>query len=74
MENKICEFCNKEIQEKYNFCPYCGEAQTELAKMIERKNRTNAQLELVLKLIDNTTDEKTLAILQEFVNEAKKNN
>ena len=73
MENKVCEFCNKEVEENFNFCPYCGEALTDIAKQINAKVKTNAKLELVFKLLENTNDEKTIELLQNFVEQAKKN-
>ena len=72
MENKVCEFCHKEIEENYNFCPYCGEALSDLAVQIKEKQLINAQLKLVFNLLDKVTDEKTITLLQEFVEEAKK--
>ncbi len=73
MENMICEFCHKEVEENFNFCPYCGEPVSELAKQIKAKQNINAQLKLVFSLLEKVNDEKTITLLQEFVDEAKKN-
>ncbi len=72
MENLTCEFCHKEVTENFNFCPYCGEPLTDIAKQIKSKQNSNAQLKLIYTLLDRVSDEKTIKTLQEIVEEIKK--
>ena len=71
MDSNICQFCQKEIEEDFNFCPYCGEPLSNLAKTIRAKQERNAQLQLALSLIDSVRDEDTLSLIQEFVKDVK---
>ena len=72
MEEKKCPVCEKEINKEYNFCPYCGEPMTEVAKEIQERQTTIAQLKLLGALIEKVQDKKTLELLEKLVNQYKK--
>ena len=71
MEEKKCPVCEKEINKEYNFCPYCGEPMTEVAKEIQKRQTTIAQLKLLGALIEKVQDKKTLELLEKLVNQYK---
>ena len=64
-QNK-CPTCAKVLEAEFNFCPYCGEPLTELAKETVREQTKIAQLKLVSLLVDKVKDKDTLAILDKL--------
>lgn len=70
--NNICEKCSKKFNESDNFCAKCGEPLNDLAKEFTKRQFYNAQLKLVLKLIDEIKDEKTLLLLKSYVEKLSK--
>lgn len=70
-ENKngidVCSVCKKQVSENYNFCPYCGKPLTDLAKELIKTQIDNNRLEVLIKLIDNVDDEKTLKLIKSMV-------
>lgn len=73
MEEKKCPVCEKQIIKEYNFCPYCGEAMTDLAKEFSKKQTAIAHLKLLSALIEKVQDKNTLDLLEKLVNQYKKN-
>ena len=63
---KFCEVCNNELNENFDFCPFCGEAISEKAKELENQKIINAELVLIANLIKTTTDKKTLELLNKI--------
>lgn len=68
VENKngkeLCSVCKKELKDDFNFCPYCGKPQTDLAKDFILTQKDNYQLEVLIKLIDKVEDESTLQVIK----------
>lgn len=69
MENNICKICEKEIDNNYNFCPYCGAAVTEIAKRLNKEKCDIIRLKLINDLTDKIEDKGALSVLNK---EAKK--
>ncbi len=61
-----CPFCNQNIENEYNFCPYCGEALNDMAKKVEQDKDKKAQLKLITALANNVKDEQTLKLLSKI--------
>lgn len=73
MENKSkCPFCEKEIESGFDFCPYCGEPLTEMAKELRDKSDSIVELEFASSLIGEVKDENTLKLLKKFVEKFSK--
>ena len=64
-QNK-CPTCAKVLEKDFNFCPYCGEAITELAKETVREQTKISQLKLINLLIDKVKDKETLKLLEKL--------
>lgn len=56
MEKINCKKCNQEISEEFNYCPYCGEPLSELAKQKEAIRLQNAGLLKLQELSNSTHD------------------
>ncbi len=63
-----CPYCNLEIEDDFNFCPYCSEPLTEKGKQVEHNKEKKAQLKLVVALTKAVNDEATLKILDQLTN------
>ncbi len=63
---KFCEVCKSELNENFDFCPFCGEAISKKAKELENQKLINAELVLIANLIKTTTDKKTLELLNKI--------
>ena len=72
MEERKCSVCENEVKKEYNFCPYCGEPMNELAKEIQKRQATIAQLKLLGALIEKVQDKNTLELLQKLASQYKK--
>jgi len=70
---KNCENCEKLVEENFDFCPYCSAPLTEQAKKLEETKAINAQLIMLATLIKETSDPKTLLILDKYVKLLSKN-
>ena len=73
MENKICEICKSEIDESANFCPMCGEALSENAKVYKRQLEIKSKLEILSELSKLVKDTKSLELIKAFIIELKSN-
>ncbi|MGN1222707.1 MAG: zinc-ribbon domain-containing protein [Christensenellales bacterium] len=62
-----CSNCNQELENNFEFCPYCGEAISEIAKDLETERETNTKLALIVELVKEIKDEKSLKTLEKFV-------
>ena len=71
-QNK-CPVCEKELEKEFNFCPYCGEPLTDLAKETLREQTKIAQLKLISLLTDKVKDKDTLALLEKLTAMYKEN-
>jgi|GEM_PF-6211669 len=71
-QNK-CPTCAKVLQNDFNFCPYCGEAISELAKETLREQTKVSQLKLINLLTDKVKDQKTLELLEKLTSMYKEN-
>ncbi len=71
MENKICEICKSEIDESANFCPMCGEALTENAKVYKKQLAIKAKLEILSDLSKVVKDTVTLGQIKMFIYKLK---
>ncbi len=69
---KFCEECKNEINENFDFCPYCSLPQTETAKMLEEQKMINAQLVLIAGLVREIEDPKSLYILSNLAKKLSK--
>ena len=67
MEKDICPNCEKNIEKNFNFCPYCGEALTEIAKEIIVKQAKISQLKLINVLTNKVKDSDTLKLLEKLI-------
>lgn len=63
---KFCTKCSHGLDENFHFCPYCGEAISEMAKKLDEQKEINAQLVLISSLMSEISDLKTLNILKEY--------
>lgn len=70
--DRICENCNKVLDNSFEFCPYCSNPLTESAKKLEETKEINSQLVLLVNLIKETKDPKTLLLLDKYVKMLKK--
>ena len=61
-----CPTCSNYVEDNFHFCPYCGEALTDTAKEVVRKQSTIAQLRLINLLIEKVQDKKTLELLEKL--------
>ena len=71
-QNK-CLVCNADIESKFNFCPYCGEPVSDLAKEIMKKQNSIAQLKLLSALSEKIKDENSLDLIGKLLEQYKKN-
>ncbi len=67
-----CPFCNLEVEDEFNFCPYCSEPLTEKGKEVEHSKEKKAQLKLVTALARTISDEATLKILGQITDKLSK--
>lgn len=72
VEKNVCKTCNNELEENYNFCPYCGTALTDSAKEMLKQRDCVVNLQLIEKLTDCINDEQSLNILKKVADELKK--
>ena len=61
------------LEKEFNFCPYCGEPLTDLAKETLREQTKIAQLKLISLLTDKVKDKDTLDILEKLTAMYKEN-
>lgn len=66
MEKQVCQFCEKQVVEEYNFCPYCGEPLNAQAKQLLNEKLDIAKLEQIKGLIELVQDQKTLLMLKDI--------
>ena len=64
---KICDNCKNLLEKDFEFCPYCCNPITMDAKKLEEKKAVNAQLVLLLTMLKEANDEKTLKILDKYI-------
>lgn len=67
-----CPVCEKEIDNGFSFCPYCGEPLNDMAKKFFKIKDQNAQLKMLYALITKIDDEKSLKILKAMVDVIEK--
>lgn len=67
MENKICEICKSEIDDDANFCPMCGEAISENAKIYKNQLAIKAKLEVLCDLAKVVKDTRSLELIKSFI-------
>ncbi len=67
-----CPFCNIEVEDEFNFCPYCSEPLTEKGRDVEHNKEKKAQLKLVAALTRTVEDETTLKLLGQITNKLSK--
>lgn len=67
MESKICKICKSEIDEGSNFCPMCGEAISENAKIYKKQLEIKAQLEVLANLAKVVKDTRSLELIKSFI-------
>ena len=67
-----CPFCNLEVEDEFNFCPYCSEPLTEKGRDVEHNKEKKAQLKLVAALTRTVEDETTLKLLSQITNKLSK--
>lgn len=67
MKSKICEICKSEIDEGSNFCPMCGEAISENAKIYKKQLEIKAQLEVLANLAKVVKDTRSLELIKSFI-------
>lgn len=70
---KFCEECKSQIDDNFDFCPFCGKAISLKAQKLENQKMINANLVLIAKLIDETNDIKTLEILNKLAKKLSNN-
>lgn len=68
-----CQSCNMKIEENFNFCPYCGEPLSDLAKEISAKQASIAQLKLLNVLAEKIENKKDLNLIEKLAEQYKKN-
>jgi len=66
-KEKICPNCEKNIEKDFHFCPYCGEALTEIAKEIIVEQAKVSQLKVINILTNNVKDPDTLKLLEKLI-------
>lgn len=70
MEDKrenICPVCFADLDDKSNFCGTCGEPISDVAKELEKDKKLNAQIEILVKIMDFLSDEKDLKFIKGLV-------
>ena len=67
MEELKCPVCSTVINENNNFCPSCGEPLSALAKELVSEQKSNHQLEVLVKLLDYIKDEKSVKFIQGLI-------
>lgn len=72
MEN-YCVNCKNLLEEDFEFCPYCSTPTTKKAEELDKKKSINAQLELLINLLKEVDDEKTLKIINKYIRALKNN-
>lgn len=73
MDKKICQICKNEIDENANFCPMCGEAISDNAKIYKKQLSIKAQLEILSDLSKIVKDTKSLELIKAFILKLKEN-
>ena len=68
-----CFNCDKEVNEDFNFCPYCDAPLNDIAKKLKDKQNCIAQIKLINNLIDKVSDANTLQLLEALLDEYRKN-
>lgn len=64
---KVCDNCKNLLEKDFEFCPYCSNPITEKAKELDEKRIVNAELVLLLTMLKEANDEKTLKILNKYI-------
>lgn len=72
MEKLTCKACEKEILTNYNFCPYCGNAVSDIAKRLNKEKYDIIKIKFINEICDQINDKKTLAILNKIASELSK--
>lgn len=67
-----CPVCEKEIDNGFSFCPYCGEPLNDMAKKLYTTKEKNAQLKLLYAIISKIDEPKSLKILKAMVDVIEK--
>ena len=67
IKQNTCPACFSSLDEKFNFCPACGEPITDLAKELIKEQNVNIELSLLSKLIDFIKDEKDLKLINALI-------
>ena len=63
----ICNNCKKNVNENFNYCPYCGEPLNEIAKRKQQIVLQNAGLLKLHELSLSTNDPAVLKAIKNFV-------
>ena len=62
-----CPKCNQQIEESFNFCPYCSEPLNDLANDLQTEKEKAVQLSLLFSLIQKTDNPKILQTYKSIV-------
>lgn len=67
-KNEIkCNHCGRNNLEIANFCQFCGEPLTEIAKDLQKERIITSQLLILSQLVNKVEDEKTLNLIKSAI-------
>ena len=66
-----CSHCGKIFGEPVNFCSDCGKCMSPAGENLERLERNNHQLEILISLVDQVKDKETLETIKRMISKLK---
>lgn len=66
-----CPKCGKIFREPVNFCSDCGKCMSPAGENLEKLEKKNYQLEILISLIDRTSDKHTLETIKSLIEKLK---
>ena len=72
IEQTECNKCKKDLNENFNFCPYCGEPISDVAKQIVSEKSTIEKIKMIDNLSQVIKDKESLKVFKRVVEELEK--
>lgn len=66
-----CPECGRIYKEPQNFCSDCGKCMSPAGENLEVMKKKNAQLEILIALVDRTQDKQTLDTIKKMITKLK---
>ena len=67
IKGNICNHCKRQNLSNANFCQFCGNPLTDLAKDLQKERIITSQLLILSQLASKVEDEKTLNLIKSAI-------